>query len=445
MKWSEMLESYRKMVVEASRDHGKSWVYSYAWPLFNVQRQPRDSKKEFHIALLSYSEDQARKNLARIRKQIESNELLKWLLPTSKAYVWDAGLLQTSNNCSIEALGFGSSMRGGHFDIVIVDDPTKDHWTMAITEQENFFYGVVVPATRKTGQLLVVGTPVEKNDLMERLETNKSFPHFKFPCWNENREPLWPEQYTISDLEEKRKMIPVHLFSREYLLKRISAADAKFKEEWIKYYTDEQIQGKRLYRIMTIDPAISPGGDALGASVTGTDVDANVFILDRLRFRGDFKTGVGELVDMMERNMPDIVGFENYSFQMMYKVWLEEEIARRGLSFYIQEVGRDSKKSKAMRIESLQPKLAQGKMFFKEEHKPLIDQLLMWDPLSKNNEDDEIDALAWQVPLWQSPMEEPTEQRREALPGSFNAAFEEIRERNNSSYITKLFSEFRHD
>src|SRR3990167_1879289 len=75
-EWCALLQSHKNLVVEAARDHGKSWPFSYAWPLFNVQRC-RDPKNPVHIALVSYSEEQARKNLARIRKAIENNPLLR--------------------------------------------------------------------------------------------------------------------------------------------------------------------------------------------------------------------------------------------------------------------------------------------------------------------------------------------------------------------------------
>lgn len=431
---------HKNLIVEASRDHGKSWMFSFVWPLFNIQKC-QDPKEPFNVALISYSEDQAKKNLARIRKAVENNQHLKWLRPKSTSYVWDSGMLNFSNECTLEAFGFGSSIRGGHYHLVVIDDPTKDHWTMSIEEQENFLYGVVVPAVRKNGQLVITGNPVDKKDLLARLETNKEFSHHKYPCIKEDGTTLWPEQYTLEDIEAKRRLIPAHKFAREYLLKRVSAADAKFKEEWIKYYREEEIRGRPLYRIMTIDPAISPGGDALAAVVTGTDSGQNTYVLDRSSFRGDFRAGVVGLCEMIERHRLDFVGIETFAFQRMYKIWLEEEMTRRGLQHvFIHEIGHDNRKSKAMRIEALQPKLAQGRLYFLEDHKPLIDQLLLWDPLGKHNEDDEIDALAWQVPVWQSPIEEGSEPHRMG-DGTFEEAFEKMRSGGIGNYISKLFSD----
>ena len=429
--------------MEASRDHGKSFIFSYGWPLYCCQKVKPGSRDIENIALVSYSEDQAKKNLVRIRKAIETRPALKWLMPKSKAYVWESSQLNMSNECTIETFGFGSSMRGGHFTRIIIDDPTKDHWTISVQEQENFFFGVIGPALRRGGQLVVSGNPVDKQDLLSVLEANSEYPVFMYPVLNEKKEPLWPERYPLEEIEIRRRSMPAHIFSREYMLKRVSPNDAKFKEEWIHYYRPDDLNGKQLYKVMTIDPAISPGGDALACVVTGTDVKANTYVLDRFSHRGDFKSGITKLCDMMVNFSPDCIGFENFSFQRMYKVWLEEEMNRRGIHFGIIELGRDSSKSKSMRIEALQPKLASGRLFFRQEHRPLIDQLLLWDPLSKSNDDDEIDALAWQVKLWRSAIDESGYVAYEAAkPGTFQEAFEEMGRREVHG-IWKLFEDLR--
>ena len=447
MEWSSLLNKWKALVVQATRDHGKSWLFSYGYPLFKIQRV-RNPKEAIHIAFISYSEDQAGKNLARIRKAVESRPPLRWLVPKLKSYTWDTKLLNFSNDCTLEAFGFGSSIRGGHYHLIVIDDPTKDHWTMSVQEQSNFFFGVVLPALRRGGQIVVTGTPVEKNDLLEVLENNAEYKTFKYPCWDEKLKPLWPQQYTLEDLYARQRQMPTHLFAREYLLRRVSAEDAKFKESDIRWYTDADLVDDRtgkirpLYKIMTIDPAISPGGDALGVSVTGTDSKSNTYVLDRLRFRGDFKNGVSQLCDMIQRNLPDYIGIETFAFQRMYKTWLEEEMQKRGMNQHIEELGNASRKSKAMRIEALQPKLAAGKLFFKEEHKPLVDQFLLWEPLSKHNEDDEIDAMAWQVPLWRGPYDDTPMESSEPVPGSFLAAFEESRRGSyNEGFFGRLFGD----
>lgn len=439
-----LLQTKQRLVVEASRDHGKSWVFSYAWPLFCIQKA-RDTRHPENIALISYSEDQARKNLARIRKAIESRESLKWLLPKSKAYVWESSMLNMSNESTIETFGFGSSMRGGHYTRIIIDDPTKDHFSMSPAEQQNFFYGVIIPALRRGGQMVVTGNPVDKQDMLETLENNAEFNKdlYKYPVINGNGQPLWPEQYTLEDIEARRRQIPAHIFSREYMLKRVSATDARFKEEWIRYYDPQKIENKPLYRVMTIDPAITPGGDALASIVTGTDSSDNTYVLERMGHRGELEQGLNLIVDMVSRHhekYPFTLGIEIFAFQRMYKNLLEKKLKERGINIAIVELGKDSKKTKAMRIESLQPKLAQGKLFFRDNQRPLTDQIILWDPGSKHNDDDEIDALAWQTNLWRRPIDDTPVDDGEPVPGSILDELSQI-QAERSQWMTNLFED----
>lgn len=450
------METENKLLVEASRDHFKSTFFSFGYPLYRVHKVRR-LEDSFGIALFSYSENQSQKNLKRIRQEIENNPKLKWLMPKSKSSVWDSGTLDMSQGCYIESYGFGSSFRGRHPKLIIIDDPSKDEGsgTMSLDQQIQFFSAVIIPAAKKGSQIILTGNPVGKKDFLEYIEQNKAFKAFFYPVLGKDGQPLAPEHYDHAAIEDKRNTIPAHTFAREYLLQRVAAEDARFKEEWVRYYKPEDLDGKVLYKCMTIDPAMSPGGDNLAGIVTGSAIHwgkpdkdgirqpmgVDVYVLDVLLFRGEFQKGVSSLVDMMLRHQPDFIGFEEFALQAMYKVWLEDEIKRRNLYFNIQSVGRDSKKKKAARIESLQPIMSQGRLYFLPEHKRLINQFLLWDPLSKTNDDDGIDALSYQVPLWKgregdAPVKPP------APEGSFEDVLQNImRQNRQSTYIGRLFED----
>lgn len=439
-EWSRLVQTEQKLLIEAARDHGKSTFFSFVYPLWSVQ-QVKHQAEGFGVALFSYAETQAQENIKRIRQTIEGSPQLQWLLPTLKSSVWDSANLDLSNGCWIKSYGFGSAYRGRHPKITIIDDPCKDHGTMSIEQQIQFFAGVIIPAAKHGSQIVVTGNPVDKVDFLQWLEGNKAFHHHYYPVMNERGEPLCPGHYSVEAIEDKRQTIPTHIFAREYLLKRVSADNAKFQEEWIRYYEDQEIQDRLLHKILTIDPAISPGGDKLGVVLTGTDSDHRTYVLERMGFQGSFKDGIGQLCEMIERNLPiDRIGIETFAFQKMYEVWLSEELKSRGLSVGIEELGKDTKRTKAMRIESLQPKLQQGRLFFKKDQRPIVDQLLLWDPISKTNDDDEIDALAWQVPLWQSPLDTEPPPDYRAKPGTFAEALASIRS-SNDGYIDKLFAD----
>lgn len=441
LEWCDLLFQHDKLHVQASRDHFKTSVFSVGYPLFRVQ-QVKDRKAAFGIALFSYSEAQAQFNLKRIREYIETTPELKWLLPVERSSVWDVSTLDLSNGCWIAAFGFGSSFRGRHPRIIVIDDACKDGGAMSIPQQVQFFAGTIVPALKTGGQLVVTGNPIGKIDFLEWLEKNPKFPARKYPALNDLGEPLAPDWYSLKDLMDKRDTMPFHNWACEYLLKRVSSADSRFKPEWIKYYERLDILGLPIYKIATIDPSLTPGGDATACMITGTDADSNTYLLDRMGHRGNLHDGIVRICEMLEEHQPDFVGFEEFAFQAMYKVQLQEEMEKRGLNFAIQPLGRDSKKKKAARIESLQPKIKLGKFYFLREHQPTIDQLLLWDPISKHNDDDEIDALGYQVPLW-TPGERLEAPRVVRDGETFDEAYEHLALKAQSGWMNTLFKEYR--
>lgn len=447
LEWCSLVDQYDKLLVEASRDHFKSTFFSFALPLYWVNRV-KDPRDAFGIAMFAYADSQSGKYVKRIRQEIETNPWLKYLLPKSKSSVWDSSTLDMSNGCWIESYGFGSSFRGRHPKKILVDDPCKElgSGSMSLAQQIQFFCGTIIPAVRKkgAGQIIVTGNPVDKVDFLEWLEKNKAFEVRRYPAVNDAGEPLAPEHYTLDQIDDKRSVIPPHIFAREYMLKRVSSEDSRFKEEWIVYYEPEKLRDVPLYKVLTIDPAMAPGGDALAGVVTGVDAHGGVYILECLLHRKGLDEGVVKLVDMMVAHRPDFIGFEDFGLQALYKVHLEAEIKRRGLYFNIQSVGRDSKKKKSARIESLQPILSQHRLHFRREHKVLVNQLLLWDPVSKTNDDDGIDALAYQVPIWRKPCVEGTPVKL-APPGSFNDAFKHLQaKRMNTTFLGRLFDDMVH-
>ena len=78
LKWIELLLKHKdQLAVEAARDHAKSWTFSYVYPLWRVYQVKKLVYAPVHIALVSYSEEQAMKNVKRIRDALAKP--VRWL------------------------------------------------------------------------------------------------------------------------------------------------------------------------------------------------------------------------------------------------------------------------------------------------------------------------------------------------------------------------------
>lgn len=424
--------------MEAARDHGKSHFFSYGLPLWLVNKvQPGDPP--VYIALGSYSEEQANKNLKKIRNAVEDIPSLRWLKSRKKSAVWDVSELNFSNGSEIRTFGVGSSVRGGHFHHVIFDDPSKDHWTIGLEQQKNFLFGVVSPAVRRGGQLLVTGTPVDLQDLLWILEENEKFPVFKYPALDKDNKPLWEDQYTYEDLMDRKGMIGSYLFAREYMLKRLNSEDAQFKQEWIKYY--DKKPDLPAYRIMSVDPTLE-GKDSMGIVVTDTTAKMKTYVVFSGKFKGTVQEAIETMFELYDKYKPDVFGIETFVFQRILKLWLEMEQEKRGIYFPIIELEKEGvRKTYKARMMSLQPRIQSGDIMFREgEDDDLVTELLCWDPESKTNTDDIMTALAHQVPLLERPNEAVSRPRD--IEGTFKEAFDNMTSSDNANDFEAMWSDF---
>ena len=404
------------------------------------------SKPNTNICLISYSETQARKNLYWIKQMLETVPQLLSLVPKNNTFTWQKTFLHLTNNSTIEAKGFGSAMRGGHFDYIVCDDILKDGSSMPHEEQQNFYFGVITPACRKNGYLYVIGTPLEHGDLLEILEKNPVYCFKHYPVLVDGK--VWfDDEYTIENVDAWRKESPSYwYFAREYMLQRINPDRVSFRESWITYYQPRDIwedgnTQRRMYKILTIDPALSERGDYNGIVVTGTDEANTTYVLDSLKIRGELSLIVDTIFRMIEKHKPDLIGIEMYGFQKFLKFWLEEEMAKRNHFFSILQLESGQKRSKSMRILGLQPKIEAGKVKFRRtEDLDLTSQLLAYDFGRRDNEDDLIDSLAYQVSLWRTPDKKGKERAPE---GSFERVVEhsDAVTSPSSGYVKELFQD----
>lgn len=306
---------------------------------------------------------------------------------------------------------------------------------MSLDEQENFFYGVIMFALRKEGQIVVCGNPVDLKDVLWLCENNPAFHHFKFPILDKNNQPLWPERRGWDYINRKRAVTPAYLFARECMLERVNPENAPFKKKWIKYY---ETAPASLYRVMTVDPSITEEGDPMGIVVSGTDKNNDTYVLERGSYHGTIEQNIDKIFEIYLKWEPEVFGIETFVFQKMYKHWLEREMSKRNCFFGIVELERSEgmRKSKTMRILALQPKIEHGGVKFHRDQKPIVDQLLNFNPSSKHNVDDEIESLAYQVPLWQIPN---TETKPISKEGTFQEALERLENVPPANYLEGLF------
>ena len=326
-----------KLLILAPRDHGKTEVaITYATRALCLDRDIR-------ILWISESQGQAEKRMRRIVSLLESGKIVQdWTLePQSGAKPfkndkskWTNNLLyllreRDSVDASLECIGAGGSVTGGHFDLIICDDIQDDrntHTAGVRSKTREWWRGTVSPMLSRGGCILVIGTRKHHDDLFSHLindptyrvihdkaivEQPESYEYVK-KVDETGREiitgvdvkggvALWEAERPLDYLLLEKRTVGSRLFAREFQNQVQDESSAPFKMAWLERALE---RGSR-YSLGQVPPEVNDivqGWDfslvtsAKGAEERDTDYtvgitwgrddNGNRYLIDIFRKRG---------------------------------------------------------------------------------------------------------------------------------------------------------------
>lgn len=264
--------------VVAFRGSGKSTIITTSYPIWSILGT---HQKKF-VLILCQTQSQAKQHMMNLRRELETNILLKNDLGPfrEESDEWGASSLVFSKmNARITAASTEQSIRGlrhnQHRPDLIIGDDVEDIASTKTREGRNKTYewltGEVIPTGDRDTRLVVVGNLLHEDSLLMRIKEDLSLKRtdgvFKqYPLVKESQ-ILWPGKYaTMDDIEkERRKAGNEYAWQREYLLKIVPNAEQAIHREWIQYYDclpDFSAKNERGYLLFSgvrigVDPAIS--------------------------------------------------------------------------------------------------------------------------------------------------------------------------------------------
>lgn len=300
LEWDELLAYYDRVCVLSARDHGKSYFFDFAYPIRQAIKYPRECGFIF-----SATQSQATDLLDMIKKEIESNPKLQYLVPVKKTY-WGSTKIVLANGHRIYAKGFNVRVRGAHPIWVVVDDGLNDEtaWSETTRKKQNdYFFNSISNIITPKGQIVVVGTPFHENDLYGELKKNKRYICKTYPAESNPGEPdnkaLWPDRYSLEVLNTKKIEIGTINYGREFLVSPISDEMSLFPAGLFKGSPVEQFNivlgmplsfwtDKGIVPYIGVDFAISSTvqADYTVIIVLGVDDFGNRWLIDMFRKKG---------------------------------------------------------------------------------------------------------------------------------------------------------------
>jgi hypothetical protein len=352
IEWGNLLQMYRLICVLAARDHGKSYNFSFAYPLWQMYRyKPRGTRenptpKEFQLAreglMITNEFGLARHLLSILKEEVENNAILaERLLPDNKRNGWGKEKITCKNGSSLAIKSALSKIRGYHPTYMILDDFLNESSLYSEEQRQkylNTFLAVIMPALSPGGQLAMVGTPFFEKDLYAYLKQSEIFKVFEYPAIYPDGRLLFPQRHSYKSLMEKKKLLGSLVFSREILVKPITDAAAIFPYKTLR----TAIKGQdSVDLVMNIDSSprkfakivvgcdfaisSSVGADYSVFTVIGVDELGLIHVLNCWRRSGaNYAQQIGVLKKINRDFAPDIMYAEDNGMQQIFIDMMED-------------------------------------------------------------------------------------------------------------------------
>ena len=250
------------------------------------------------------------------------------------------------------------------------------------------------------GGALFIGTPAGKNHFYEiwqeaKDEKNEDWESFQY---NSTDNPILdPEEIKVA-----RETMSTQAFRQEFEASFVSFTGGIFKEEWIKYDTEEPKEGNY---VIAVDPAgfekVEKERGLKGSKLDETAISLvkihndEWWVKDILHGRWSIKETAKKILSTAIENQATTVGIEAGALKNAILPYLEDEMRVSGRWVVITDVTHGGKK-KADRITwSLQGRLEHGKISFNKGswNKDFESQLIEFP--TSGTHDDMIDSLAY--------------------------------------------------
>jgi predicted phage terminase large subunit-like protein len=239
----------KRLIINMPPRHTKSEFASYLLPAWYLGRYP--SKK---IIQCSNTAELAVGFGRKVRNLVASEPYSKIfpnvsLRSDSKA----AGRWATNENGDYFAIGVGGTVTGKGADLLIIDDPHSEQEAALASSDPSVFDKVFEWYTsgprqrlQPGGSIVVVMTRWAKRDLTGKIcqsiidRDGEVWDMISLPAILPTGKPLWPEFWSLHELENLREELPLPKWQAQYQQDPTSEEGAIVKREWWKVWEGER-------------------------------------------------------------------------------------------------------------------------------------------------------------------------------------------------------------
>jgi predicted phage terminase large subunit-like protein len=373
--------------------HGKSELASRRFPAYTLGK-----RTDWPIIAASYNSDLA-SDFGRSVRNIIADEDYRLLFPEIELAADNkaANRWATNKSGSYMSAGVGTAATGRGAKLLLIDDPVKDREEAdSVVRKErvwDWYRSTAYTRLEPNGSIVLIQTRWSEDDLAGRIIDSagpeEPWEIIEFPAIDDKGEALWPERYSVHDLERIKGTIGPREWSALYQQRPAPEEGAYFKREWFRTYARKP---NRLRTYGASDYAVTPdGGDYTVHIVVGIDEHDNIFVLDLWRAQTESDIWVERLLDMIELYKPLMWAEEKDNIGKALSPIIAKRMNERRVYCMFERLPLIG--DKAARARGIQARAAMGKVYLPEDAPWLADfmhELLVFDA---GKHDDQVDAF----------------------------------------------------
>lgn len=432
----------KRKVVEMFRDGAKSTLLNNVFIITRLF-----FKEEPYIWIISDSGRKARSFLRKIKRIALKMQGGGWDI--TKGDIWnenESEFVVNGKVCGIACFGAGedprgyTSSEGGKRPTLIIGDDILSREKAKSKEQreklKDWFYSDVEPALHVDGEILMIGTPLHNEDLLNECITSGEWAYMVVPILI-NGKSAWSDRKPLEWIKKRKDSLinkgMAKTWYNEYLCIAQGDENQLFKEEMIKHFkalecetSDEYItlgnakEKKSLHvrkpthivledgskialddciKYTTMDLATESGKDKTAIITCAYDTKGNIYVVDiNSGFWSPFEKSLQALKTYKEFK-PIRFGIEKAGAQNDFFYTIDVAIKETGTYIPVEELSHRGV-SKNIRISNLHPYFASGKVYLNKENINITfleAELATFQLDIEGTKDDHIDALAYQL------------------------------------------------
>lgn len=353
-----------------------------------------------YIIIGSDTLDQAASQLEDIKDELASNEKIKsdfgnlkpdkglWraaelIQRADGRVVWREGRIITTNRIRIDAIGAGGKMRGRRHGqkrptYIILDDLDNDENVVTKEQREkkwNWVTSAVEPARDPhVGRIVVIGTIIHFDCVIARAvrvtdEDNiRLFTSIKFAAMRRDEDgewvSNWESRFSTKVLLKKKGLLGARKFGAEYMNDPRDPETQIFKPDEFVYYSPQELESRRLIRILYVDPSKGKKGKGRKKSDFSGFADVLVDPLERItRLKNAFRKRLSpnaakvEVVSWVKRALEEPyqieLWIEENSFGDILGENFQDELRRQGIDIVVHTLLHSTEKTARLERHSI--------------------------------------------------------------------------------------------